>query len=830
MILAGKRLNVGVGSADGADLGTFAGYFYRMTGINSGTLAKMGGGAWTLTGNSNQTISGVYLPFNGSLYLDGGTLVFNSLNNFGTSTVDFYQGTLKWASSCTADISGRLQVVGPSGGTPRTVTLNTNGNNVTLHSPIAVGGTGEVNLHKTGAGMLTTNAANTFGGKLYIDEGKFAVNTANGTLNCDVQVAADCRLDFSKSNDYTFSKIISGAGGLAQSNSALTLTALNTYSGNTLVQNSGTLKLSGNGTILSSVVELMDNCVLDASATTRTEAGVRGLKSDYTTSELKLPTSANSKFNMGAAEYNGYIATPDMEYKGKISSNNTLLVELPSQTKWKFSGNHTGSGTMSISVGTVELNANWNGNLTIDSYFDESTLKVTGSRTVAGVFTCYWANMLFDLTAGASSLAVTGGMAYVGTTNGTITVKVNNQGTYNLITAPGVNASRHTLASTGAWTGGQLQVSGNTLQLAPSTATVTAVNVTPATATVQKGSTQQFSATVTGTGNPPAGVNWTITGANNAGTTISSAGLLSIAAAETATSITVKATSTFDNTKFGTATVTVTNTAVTPEVQSVSVAPNTANVQKGNTQQFNATVTVVGGASQSVNWTITGANNAGTTISNAGLLSIAAAETATSITVKATSTFDNTKFGTATVTVTNTAVTPEVMSVTVTPSYIALNAGETYDFDAIVTAAGGASESVNWVVSGNTRTNTTIDQNGVLSVDVSEPSAALSVLAISTFDNTKIGTADITVTAISGIEELQLVGVNVYPNPFIDFIKIDNAQNATVTVIDLLGKTHNILHNISNAEIINLNTISSGIYLLHISKEGKMTKVKVVKR
>lgn len=82
----------------------------------------------------------------------------------------------------------------------------------------------------------------------------------------------------------------------------------------------------------------------------------------------------------------------------------------------------------------------------------------------------------------------------------------------------------------------------------------------------------------------------------------------------------------------------------------VYVTPSNATVAKGGTQQFNAGG---GGASGGVTWTVTGdkAVNAGTTVSTAGLLTVAAAETNTALTVKATSTNDSTKAGTASVTV-----------------------------------------------------------------------------------------------------------------------------------------------------------------------------------
>lgn len=82
------------------------------------------------------------------------------------------------------------------------------------------------------------------------------------------------------------------------------------------------------------------------------------------------------------------------------------------------------------------------------------------------------------------------------------------------------------------------------------------VYVSPRTATVAKGGTQQFSA---GGAAATGGVTWTVTGDKtvNSGTTVSTAGLLTVASAETNTALTVKATSTSDSTKIGSATVTV---------------------------------------------------------------------------------------------------------------------------------------------------------------------------------------------------------------------------------------------------------------------------------
>lgn len=179
---------------------------------------------------------------------------------------------------------------------------------------------------------------------------------------------------------------------------------------------------------------------------------------------------------------------------------------------------------------------------------------------------------------------------------------------------------------------------------------VSSVNVTPGTSGVAKGKTQQFTAAVTGTNNPPATVNWTVDGNKSNQTKISRNGLLTVGANETAENLTVKATSTWDITKYMKVSVWVEGNAQS-KVDSVSVTPKTANVQAGKDQQFSAQVAAQNGAAETVTWSVSGNKSSSTKISNAGLLTVAADETAAKLTVKAESTVDKTKYGEATVTV-----------------------------------------------------------------------------------------------------------------------------------------------------------------------------------
>ena len=87
-------------------------------------------------------------------------------------------------------------------------------------------------------------------------------------------------------------------------------------------------------------------------------------------------------------------------------------------------------------------------------------------------------------------------------------------------------------------------------------------------------------------------------------------------------------------------------------VSSVSVSPSTATVTKGQSLNLTATVVTTGFANKAVLWSVDDTAKAnGVTIDQSGKLTIPANATVVSVTVTATSVYDNTKTGTATITV-----------------------------------------------------------------------------------------------------------------------------------------------------------------------------------
>jgi len=135
-------------------------------------LAKSGDGTLQLTAGNGH----------GGNFLNAGTLVFanDSLGNPGGPwPLAQFNGnaTLRWDTGNTQDIStgGELAIADGV-----TATLDTNGNNVTLSSPIGVGGSASGRLVKSGAGTLTLAAANTYIGDTTIEEGTLGLPAGSG--------------------------------------------------------------------------------------------------------------------------------------------------------------------------------------------------------------------------------------------------------------------------------------------------------------------------------------------------------------------------------------------------------------------------------------------------------------------------------------------------------------------------------------------------------------------------------------------------------------------------------------------------------------------------
>lgn len=266
------------------------------------------------------------------------------------------------------------------------------------------------------------------------------------------------------------------------------------------------------------------------------------------------------------------------------------------------------------------------------------------------------------------------------------------------------------------------------------------VTVSPATAQVTTGTTQQFTATVVGSGNQI--VTWSLSGTGCAGMTcgsITGSGLYTAPATPpNPATVTVKATSLADASAYGTATATV----VSPPPITVTISPTTATVSPGGQQQFTATVT--GSTDKSVTWSVTGTGCVAYycgTITSLGLYTApSAAPNPPVVTVTARSHADPTKSASATVTLAVSIV------VTVSPSSAQLVVGQQQQFSASVT--GTSNTAVTWSVWGSGCSGAacgTITTNGLYTAPATVPSPpSVTVTATSVANPSKTGSATVT--------------------------------------------------------------------------------------
>lgn len=123
---------------------------------------------------------------------------------------------------------------------------------------------------------------------------------------------------------------------------------------------------------------------------------------------------------------------------------------------------------------------------------------------------------------------------------------------------------------------------------------------------------------------------------------------------------------------------------------------------------------------------------------------------------------------------------PTVTSVTVTPDTISVQKESTKQFYAVTGVLYGASTNVNWSVSGNKSSGTSISSDGILSVGSDESAKTITVKAISDADNSKRDEATVTVTPILyTITPSAGKGGSIDPR---ESVSVEKAHDKTITI------------------------------------------------
>ncbi|WP_162309371.1 S-layer homology domain-containing protein [Cohnella abietis] len=267
---------------------------------------------------------------------------------------------------------------------------------------------------------------------------------------------------------------------------------------------------------------------------------------------------------------------------------------------------------------------------------------------------------------------------------------------------------------------------------------VNSVTVTPPSPiSLAQGGSKQLQASVDAQGGAATTLTWTSSDSSSK-VAVDGTGNVTVAADAAPGDYTITATSTFDNSKKATVTIKV----LLPAVISVSFSQGSASIQQGLYRQIGFTVNVVEGTPKTLNWTSSDVSNK-VAVNGTGLVTVASDAVPGSYTITATSTFDNSKKATMTITVT---AAPAVNSVTVTPATYSVVQGGSKQLAVMVDAAGGATTNVTWS-SSDASNKVAVSGTGNVTVAANAVPDDYTITATSTFNNSKKGTATITVTA-----------------------------------------------------------------------------------
>lgn len=200
-------------------------------------------------------------------------------------------------------------------------------------------------------------------------------------------------------------------------------------------------------------------------------------------------------------------------------------------------------------------------------------------------------------------------------------------------------------------------------ELAEDEPVVTVIQLYPAYTQIGRGMSARFAVQLTGLNNPPAAIIWDLTGASSLATHVSRDGVVYIGADEQLHEITLRATVSYDPTKFAESTINVVSED-TPgidetTVDAVIISPAAVESDPGHRITFKATVIGQNNPSQEVIWSLDGNLKAETTINQMGVLTIATDETARVLKITATSVADSTVKSTSYVTISKTQDTPD---------------------------------------------------------------------------------------------------------------------------------------------------------------------------
>jgi fibronectin-binding autotransporter adhesin len=303
--------------------------------INAG--GTLTGAATADSGGGTSSHIGGVLTLNGGTLTDGGSQTPNL--TYGTWDLD--GGVTVPGTNITSTINCLNVVPSQTSGTLFNVTNGTTPSGIDLLvSGTFIDGTThhDTGIIKNGPGVMVLDANNGYSAGTTINDGILqlglasdaaALTTPVGTTN-EVTINTGGILKFASSKGVTVTNVIADDGtGIVLINSGTnTLTAVNTYSGNTLVLGA-TLALTGFGSINSSASITVSNATLDVSTSASTVDSTGSLSLTNSTFNLgtNLVTSLGSLGSSNSTlifPVNG--STPNISLTGALTSGGTTNV------------------------------------------------------------------------------------------------------------------------------------------------------------------------------------------------------------------------------------------------------------------------------------------------------------------------------------------------------------------------------------------------------------------------------------------------------------------------------------------------------------------------
>jgi hypothetical protein len=602
------------------------------------------------------------------------------------------------------------QVNGVNGGSSSNGTISTNGtytapSNISAQKVVTVTAVSQADTSKSGSAQVTLNVANPVSVSVSPTSASLV---AGGTQKFTVTV-------------------------LNSSNTAVTWQVNGINGGNSTV---GTISTAGN---YKAPATLTAQTIVTVTAVSQADSTKSG--SALVTLTVPLPVSVS-------------VSPSSASLIGGGTQRFTATVQNASNTSvtWQVNGINGGNSTL----GTISTSGNYKAPATIANQTVVSVTAISNADTTKSAsvpvtlnaITVSISPLAMNLLGGAQQ-QFTATVQNAGST--TVTWLVNGvsggNATIGTVSAAGLYRARATVATqttvtvTARSTADTTKTASAIVTLIPPTPPVS-VNVTPPSAILVGGAGQLFAATVLNSSN--TAVTWNvnnIVGGNAAVGTIVGGLYTAPATVATQTIVTVKAVSQADTTKSASATVTI-------NPVTISVSPPSAQIAGGGNQPFSANVQ--NALNPAVTWYVNdilgGTINTVGSISPAGLYSAPPSVTSlTTVTVKAISQADPTKFATASL-----SITP--LTISVLPGAIALSANATQPFSASV--LNSSNTAVNWYVNdvsgGDITTVGSISAAGLYMAPAAIANVTtVTVKAVSQADATKSATAQVSLNPLT---------------------------------------------------------------------------------